>query len=79
MKILTSVLDGKRIAYSSETEFLIQLGKDPKGSYRTIATFKGNLAGAVTYYNGLAIHSGWKKRLLMPSCTARPVLAISRS
>lgn len=68
------ILDGKRIAYSSETEFLIQSGKGPKGSYKTRVVIKGNLGRAVYYYNALNIGNGYKKRLIMPSCTRKPVL-----
>ena len=57
-------LDGKEIAYYSETLFLIQVGKG-KGPYRTKQSFKGNLGQALMHYNGLNVHSGYKKRLLM--------------
>ena len=74
----TSVLDGKRIAYSSETEFLVQISKG-KGSYRTEYSFKGNLGQACMYYSGLNVHSGYNKRLLMPSASKNPVLARERT
>lgn len=32
MRLLTAVLDGKKIAYTDETEFIVQTGKG-KGSY----------------------------------------------
>lgn len=72
--IKTATLDGKNIGYSSETEFLIQIGKG-KSSYKTRYAFKGNLEQAVLYYRGLNIGNGYKKRLLMPSCSKNPVLA----
>jgi hypothetical protein len=67
-------LDGKRIAYHSTTDFLVQLGKG-KSAYKTKYSFIGNLAQAVIYYRGLNIGNGYKKRLLMPSCSKNPVLA----
>ena len=78
IKLLTSELDGKKIAYSSETVFIIQLGKGPKGSYRNRMSFKGNLARAVLWYNSLNIGYGYKKRLIMPS-SKKPVLARHKS
>jgi hypothetical protein len=68
-------LDGKRIAYHSTTQFLVQVGRGKKGSYRTKYAIRGNLAQAVLYYNGINIGRGWKKRLLMPSCSHHPLLA----
>jgi hypothetical protein len=60
-------LNGKKIAYSSETVFLIQIGRYYKGSYKTRYTIKGSLPQAVRYYNGINIGRGYKKRLVMPS------------
>lgn len=60
----TATLDGKRIAYSLETEFLVQVGRG-KGAYATRYSFKGNLGQAVFYYVGINIWNGYKKRLLM--------------
>lgn len=67
-------LDGKRIAYHSATVFLVQTGKG-KGSYRTKYSIVGNLTKAVMYYNGINIGRGYKKRLLMPTCSHSPLLA----
>lgn len=67
-------LDGKRIAYHTGTEFLVQVGKG-KGSYRPRYRVLGNLAEAVRYYIGINIRRPFKKRLLMPSSTRNPVLA----
>ena len=74
VKLKTSELNGKKIAYSSETEFLVQISRG-KGSYKTVARFVGNLAGAVIHYSGLNVHGGYNKRLLMPACERKPVLA----
>ena len=57
-------LDGKRIAYSSETHFFVQLGRG-KSEYRTRYTIKGSLGEAVFYYRAINIGNGYKKRLLM--------------
>jgi hypothetical protein len=69
----TATLDGKRIAYTDDTEFLVQIGRGKSG-YATKYSFKGNLAQAVTYYNAVNIGRGYKKRLVMPNAI-RPVLA----
>lgn len=73
IELKTVTLDGKKLAYTSETLFLVQLGKN-RGAYRTKYTFKGNIHQAVTYYRGLNVAYGYKKRLLMPSAK-HPVLA----
>ena len=75
MELKTSVLNGKRIAYSTDTDFLVQVGKGSKGAYQTRYSFRGNLAQAVLYYNCINIGNGYKKRLYMPSCSKNPVLA----
>jgi len=66
-------VDGKRIAYTEDTIFLIQLGKN-KSSYKTRYTIKGNLSQAILYYEGLNVHGGYKKRLYCDTMN-RPVLA----
>jgi hypothetical protein len=60
----TATLDGKRIAYSSETEFLVQVGRG-KGAYSTRFRFRGNLGQAVFHFRCINIGNGYKKRLLM--------------
>lgn len=70
----TANLNNRPIAFTNETEFLVQLGRG-KSKYRTKYRIVGNLAQAVNYYNGLNVGYGYKKRLLMPSCSKRPVLA----
>jgi hypothetical protein len=72
-----NTLDDRKIAYHDTTQFLVQVGRGPKGSYRTMYTITGNLGRAVMYYNGINIGRGYKKRLLMPSCSHRPILARS--
>ena len=76
----TITINDKRIAYDDEhTDFLVQVGKGPKGSYRTKYSFKGNILKAVMYYNAINIGKGYKKRLYMPSSSANPVIAVARS
>jgi hypothetical protein len=69
----TATLDGKRIAYTDTTEFLVQVGRG-RGAYATRYSFKGEIARAVMYYNAINIGRGYKKRLIMPNAM-RPVLA----
>lgn len=66
-------LNGVKVAYHDDTEFLVQVGKN-SGAYETRYRFVGNLAIAVFYFNGINIGNGYKKRLLMPSAK-KPVLA----
>lgn len=69
----TNELDGKKIAYCSETEFLIQIGKG-RGSYKTKHCIAGNLGYAVLLYNAYNIGNGYKKRLICFSMN-KPLLA----
>lgn len=73
MEIIYKELNGKKVAYTSETVFEVQLGKG-SSSYKTSYSFKGDLGKAVFYYNCLNIGNGYKKRLLCQSFN-RPVLA----
>jgi hypothetical protein len=73
----TNELNGVKIVYHDDTEFLVQVGKD-SGAYKTRYRFVGNLVSAVMYYNGINIHNGYKKRILMPSAK-KPLLARSFS
>jgi hypothetical protein len=74
MEMYISEFDGNKVAYTDCTEFLIQVGKG-KGSYKTTMKFTGKLISAVTYYRAINLGNGHKKRLLMPSCSKKPVLA----
>ena len=73
MRFLTATLDNKRIAYTDETEFLVQVGKG-RGSYSTRYRFTGDLAQAAFYYRGVNVGNGYKKRLIAPSFN-KPTLA----
>jgi hypothetical protein len=77
-QLYTAELDGKRIAYANTTEFLVQVGRGSKGSYKTRYRFEGKLSQAVMYYRAINIGFGYKKRLLMPS-SPHPVLAKAAS
>lgn len=70
----TATLDGKSIAYTEKTVFLVEVGRGEKGAYRTRYSFTGNLAQAVMYYRAINIGCGYKKRLRAPSFN-KPVLA----
>lgn len=74
-RLYSQELDGQKIAYSSETEFLVQIGKGLKGGYRTKYRIVGNLGQAVMYFNGINIGNGYKKRLYMPSSPNGGILA----
>jgi hypothetical protein len=78
IKILRNELDGKEIVYNSSTEFLVQVGKGKKGSYKTKYSFVGNLLQAVMWYNGINIGNGYKKRLYCPAMN-KPILAKAAS
>lgn len=77
-ELLQGELHGKRIAYGSNTEFVIQLTKsrNRKSGFVTWRIIKGDLAQAMMYYQSLELHNGKRKRLLMPSAK-QPVLARS--
>jgi hypothetical protein len=73
IEVKQAELNGRKIAYSDQTEFLVQVGKG-SGAYKTRHTIKGTLNLAVHYFNCINIGNGYKKRLLMPS-SPKPVLA----
>jgi hypothetical protein len=69
----TATIDGKRIAYTDDTIFEVQVGRG-KSAYATRYSFKGELGRALLHYNAINIGKGYKKRLVMPDAM-RPVLA----
>ena len=79
VSLMTGELDGKKIAYSSETEFLVQVGRYAKGSYKTRYSFKGNLARAVMFYTSINLGNGYKKRLVFVGGKPKEVLARATS
>ena len=74
METYISEIDGNKVAYTNQTEFLIQVGKGKKASYKTTMRFVGKLISAFHFYNSINVEDGQKKRLLMPSCSKNPVL-----
>lgn len=76
--IKIATLDGKRVAYTDDTVFLVEVGRGPKGAYTTRYSFTGNLAQAVLHFNGINIGNGYKKRLRAPDFN-KPVLARAAS
>jgi len=73
IEIKTVTLDGKQLAYTSQTDFFVQVGKN-RGAYRTRYRVIGNIHQAVAYYKAINVGLGYKKRLVMPSAK-KPVLA----
>jgi len=73
MQIKTVRLDGKYIAYTDETEFLVQMGMN-QGSFKSVRRFVGDIHAAAKYYQALKVREGYKKRLFAPSFN-KPVLA----
>ena len=70
-------LNGKKIAFGSETEFLVQVSRY-KGAYKTRYSFKGNLVQAVRHYEGINIGNGYNKRLYCPAMN-KPTLLRART
>lgn len=77
MKFINYELNGKKIAFGEETEFLVQVSRY-KGAYKTRYSFKGNLVQAVRHYEGINIGNGYNKRLYSPSMN-KPVLLRAKS
>jgi hypothetical protein len=73
IELKTVTLDGKLMAYTNQTEFLVQVGKN-RSAYRTRYSFKGNIHQAVAYYRSINVGRGYKKRLYAPSFN-KPTLA----
>lgn len=63
-----------KVAYHSDTEFLVQIGYGKKGAYITQYRTQGDLAQAIFLYNAINIGLGYKKRLRAPGFN-RPLLA----
>lgn len=68
IKLMQAMVNGERIAFSSETVFLVQVSrsKNRKSSFKTVASFKGaEFERMSTHFQGINIHSGHRKRILM--------------
>ncbi len=73
-------IDGKRITYTPESLFAVEVGRGAKGSYRRRYTFPGDPARAVFYYRCINIGNGYKKRLRMLTASkGREVIARATS
>jgi len=66
IELKTVTIDGKRMAYTNQTEFLVQVGKN-RSAYRTRYRFVGNIHQAAKYYRAINVGHGYKKRLYAPS------------
>ncbi len=73
VSLRTDMLDGKMVAYSTHTCFIVQVGKGTKGAYKTRNVVRGNLGQALTMYKGINCGQGYKKRLLMTG-SKKPLL-----
>lgn len=62
VRLMTATLDGKRIAFSSETVFYVQVSRG-RGSYKDRFVVVGSLRQAVMLYNGVNVEVPYKKRL----------------
>jgi hypothetical protein len=70
----TAEVNGKKIAYTDDTVFLVQVGRG-KSAYKTRYSFTGkNIGQAFMYFSGINIGNGYKKRLFVPSFN-KPCLA----
>jgi hypothetical protein len=74
VEIRHAELDGKRVAYSSETLFTVEVGTVGR-RYERKAAFVGNLGQAVLWYKGYNIGPGYQKRLVMAGARRDTVLA----
>jgi hypothetical protein len=73
VELKEATLNGKLVAYTSKTEFLVQVGKEGS-KYSTRYRFEGDLHNAVFYYKSINIGNGYKKRLIAPSFN-KPLIA----
>ena len=63
-RIATLTLGGKKVPFDRHnTIFAVQIGKG-KGSYHTVAKGLAD-SGVFIQYEGINVHSGYKKRLVM--------------
>jgi hypothetical protein len=66
--------EGREILYDDNTQFLVQVAKGKKASYRTLHTVVGDFDEALHLYATIDLAVGTKKRLLMPTSHV-PVIA----
>lgn len=68
VKLMTAEVNGKKIAFSSETEFEVQVSrsKNRKSAFKTVASFKGaEFQRMAIHFQGINIGNGHRKRILM--------------
>lgn len=71
VKIMRASVNGKLIAFTSETVFILQVSRnnDSKSSYRTIAKYKGSdFPKMANHYKKIIVENGYvgyRKRILM--------------
>ena len=63
--VMSALIDGKTIQYSSDTVFYVQTGRNKKSRYTTKYKIVGNINQAAFWYIGINIGNGYKKRLVM--------------
>lgn len=63
IEIFERELNGKKISFTSENVFEVQVGKG-KSKYHTKYKFKGDLNRAILHYRAINIGLGYKKRLV---------------
>lgn len=74
MEIKTATINDKKIAYTSETKFLIEVGKN-KSAYKSRYSEIGNLSQAIMNYKMINVGNGYKKRLAMQLSGKKLILA----
>lgn len=68
IKLMTAMVNGERIAFSSETDFVVQVSRSThrKSSFKTVASFKGaEFQNMASHFQGINIGNGQRKRVLM--------------
>ncbi len=63
VQCFTTDIGDKRVAFTNESVFLVQVGRYAKGTYKTKHHIVGNIHLAYMYYNMINISLGYKKRL----------------
>jgi len=73
MEVKVAEINGKRIAYTDQSVFLVQVGRG-RGAYRTKYAITGSLGQACFYYRCVNVGNGYKKRLVCESLN-KPLIA----
>lgn len=58
------LVEGKEFEFDNDTVFTVQVGKGPKGGYKTRLTFNGNMKEACRAYSQIDVGTEYKKRLV---------------